>query len=128
VELDNGTERVRSALDTESIERKNRGYDAHQAAMAAYDPARYIVIFVTTRSQVRLGGILDAARRLVRNPQRRLFAGIALADFLASDNPLFSTCFLDPVGRNSSLIQLRRENRRVKHGSIGVWPARPAFA
>ena len=31
VELDNGTERVRSRLDVESIERKLRGYDAHQA-------------------------------------------------------------------------------------------------
>ena len=29
VEFDNGTERVRSKQDVESIERKMRGYDAH---------------------------------------------------------------------------------------------------
>ena len=38
VELDNGTERVRSRLDVESIERKLRGYDAHQSQFAALDP------------------------------------------------------------------------------------------
>lgn len=128
VELDNGTERVRSQLDTESIERKIRGYDQHQGSMEAYDPARYVVIFVTTRSQVRLHGMLDAARRLMRNPQRRLFVGIALADFLASDNPLVTECFYDALGKRASLIPQRRESRSPDCRSAGVWRTQPAFA
>ena len=46
VELDNGSERVRSRLDVESIERKIRGYDAHSASLPAYDASRYVVLFV----------------------------------------------------------------------------------
>ena len=38
VELDNGTERVRSKKIVESIERKIRGYDQHQRGLKAFDP------------------------------------------------------------------------------------------
>jgi hypothetical protein len=123
VELDNGTERVRSPLDAESIERKIRGYDAHQRALESYDPSRYVVVFVTTRSQARLQGILDAARRLVSNPQRRLFVGIALADFFASRSPLADATFRDVTGQRVALVpQPQRTSSAV------VWPAQAAFA
>lgn len=128
VELDNGTERVRSQLDTESIERKIRGYDQHQGSMEAYDPARYVVVFVTTRSQVRLHGMLDAAGRLMCNPQRRLFVGVALADFLASDNPLFAACFQDAHGRRTALVPQRREDQPTERRGASVWQTQPAFA
>ncbi len=109
VELDNGTERVRSQLDTESIERKIRGYDAHQQSLAAFDPARYVVLFVTTRSAIRLSAIMDTARRLARNPQRRLFLGITLANFLTSADPLFGDCHVDTPGCHVSLVPPRTE-------------------
>lgn len=51
VELDNGTERVRSKQDTESIERKLRAYDTHQSRFEAHDPERYLVLFITTRQK-----------------------------------------------------------------------------
>jgi hypothetical protein len=39
IELDNGTERIRSAQDIESIERKVRGYDLHQSSTPSFaDP------------------------------------------------------------------------------------------
>lgn len=128
VELDNGTERVRSPLDAESIERKIRGYDQHQSEMEAYDPARYVVLFVTTRSQVRLQGMLDAARRLLRNPKRRLILGVALADFLASDNPLVTACFHDALGRSTSLIPQQRDESSRDRQRVGAWRAQPALA
>ena len=52
--LDNGTERIRSPQDVESIERKVRGYDLHQSSTPSFDHGRFVVLFVTTRSSDRL--------------------------------------------------------------------------
>ena len=78
IELDNGTERVRSKQAVESLERKIRGYDSHQSQFKAYSPERYVVLFVTTRSPVRVEHIRDVIRDVTRNHQRRAFltAGI----------------------------------------------------
>jgi hypothetical protein len=127
-ELDNGTERVRTQLDVESIERKIRGYEEHQAAMEAYDPSRYVVVFVTTRSQARLHGIMDATRRLTRNPQRRVFVGVSLTDFLASDNPLLATCFSDPHLKRTSLVPTKWDSRSIEQRSKELWQMHPALA
>ena len=50
VEFDRGTERVQSSRDTESIERKLRGYLSHSKSLKAFDRNRYVVLFVTSRS------------------------------------------------------------------------------
>jgi hypothetical protein len=114
VELDNGTERVRSQLDAESIERKLRGYHAHQQHVETFDPQRYVVLFITTRSAVRLDSILAAAQALVKNPKRRLILGAALSEFLLNDNPLFATCFRDAASRRVAMIPpLRKEAEKV---------------
>ncbi|MCA9000225.1 MAG: hypothetical protein KDA80_24720 [Planctomycetaceae bacterium] len=94
VELDNGTERVRTRQDVESIERKLRGYDAHQSQYAADDPRRYFVLFVTTRSDQRLQHILDLADMVMRNRQRTVFVGCDLKTFLQS-NPLTDAVLTD---------------------------------
>ena len=104
VELDNGTERVRSQQDIESISRKIKGYDAHQASFDAFDPRRYVVLFVTTRSQVRLTHILKTARDLMKNPQRLVFLGIDLDSFLSAENPVTEHCFCDHRGKHFPLI------------------------
>lgn len=104
VELDNGTERVRSKQDVESISRKIKGYDAHQSAFDAFDSRRYVVLFVTTRSPVRTANILRTARDLMRNPERLVFLGVDMDTFLKSDDPVRSRCFTDPRGRRFSLI------------------------
>jgi predicted ArsR family transcriptional regulator len=127
VELDNGTERVRSQLDTESIERKVRGYDAHQQSLAAFDPARYVVLFVTTRSAIRLSAIMDTARRLAHNPQRRLFLGITLADFLTNDNPLLSKRVTEATGSRGALVT-SSPNQTAGHDRKAAFPVPESVA
>lgn len=104
VELDNGSERVRSRQDVESIERKIRGYDSHSQSFRAFDPQRYVVLFVSTRCGERLKHLMAAADSLMRNPQRTLFLGVALPSFLASDEVLDRHLFLTPKFAMTSMI------------------------
>lgn len=113
VELDNGTERVRSKLDVESIERKLRGYDAHQAQFEALDPERYLVLFVTTRSQHRLQHILDLAAMVMQNPQRTVFIGTDLKSFVA-DDPFENALFADHRGLKRTLIPTFKKSLKMK--------------
>ena len=106
VELDNGTERIRSPQDVESIERKIRGYDLHQSSTPSFDHGRFVVLFVTTRSSDRLTHILQAAARIMRNPRRTLFLGVTLSAFLNHDAPLTTSLFLSPTDHLQSLISL----------------------
>lgn len=85
VELDRGTERVRSKQDVESIERKLRAYDLHNARFDARDPARPLVLFVTTRSSVRIDNILSAAEAVMANPKRTVFVACELTSFQERD-------------------------------------------
>lgn len=103
VELDNSSERVRSRLDVESIERKIRGYDAHQSKFASTDPDRYLVLFVATRSQRRVQNILDLASTLMQQPRRTVFVGCKLDSFLAS-NPFDDAILQDHRGLKRMLI------------------------
>lgn len=99
VEIDNSTERVRSKNDVESIERKLRTYDAHNIQFAAHDPQRYIVLFVSTRSQRRIDHILLAASDVTQQPGRTVFTGCTLQSFCGS-NP-----FVVPVMRSHNGLQ-----------------------
>ena len=103
LEYDNGTERVRSKQDVESIERKIRGYDAHQSQFAAHDPDRYLVLFITTRSKLRLKYILDVAADVMKQPQRRVFVGCELGDFLNAD-PFRNSVFEDHRGLRRMIV------------------------
>lgn len=103
VELDNGTERVRTKQDIESIERKLRGYDAHQSQYGAGDPNRYQVVFVTTRSERRLRHILDLAGLVMCNPQRTVFLGCTLQSLAVSD-PFRDVVFEDHRGLKRMLV------------------------
>ena len=106
VELDNSTERVRSKLDTESIERKLRGYDAHQAKFDKFDPNRYLVLFITTRSEQRLQNILRLATEVMQQPQRTVFVGSSLNTFLASD-PFREPVLQDHRGLKRCLVPVK---------------------
>jgi hypothetical protein len=103
VEFDNGTERVRSKQDCESIERKIRGYDAHQAKYQAHDPDRYLVLFITTRSERRLQYIFDVAADVLAQPKRRVLVGCELNNFLAVD-PFNSPVFADHRGLRRTIV------------------------
>lgn len=104
VELDSGTERVRSDKDSESWERKIRLYDELQSRI---HPRRFRVLVVTTRSRERLRHILDAAGSLVRNRQRSLFYGVYLDHFLSEPDAVREACFLDHRDRRVSLLPAR---------------------
>ena len=105
VELDNGTERVRSKLDVESIERKLRGYEAHQAQFDAHDADRYLVLLVTTRSRLRLEHMLMLASGILREPNRTVFLGADLDSLLQVD-PFSSAAFEDHRGLKRVLVPL----------------------
>ena len=126
VELDNGTERIRSPQDVESIERKVRGYDLHQSSTPSFDHGRFVVLFVTTRSPDRLSHILQAAARIMRNPRRTLFMGVTLVAFLSDDAPLTAPLFLSPTSREQSLIPEDSAIRRASvPGRFATAPHRP---
>ena len=110
VELDNGTERVRTKQDVESIERKLRGYDAHQSQFAAFSHDRYVVLFVTTRSDVRVRNILTLADNIMTNRQRTVFVGCSLDELLRSDP------FRQPVFKDRRLLQRTLLPTRVVTG------------
>lgn len=104
VELDNGSERIRSAINTESIERKIRGYDAYQSRFDALDPLRPVVLFITTRSSERTQHILEAARAVMTNPNRTVFLAAELRTFLAAADPMNLVCLTDNRGRKRGLL------------------------
>jgi len=97
LELDNGTERVRSKQAVECLERKIRGYDAHQSKFKAYSPDRYVVLFVTTRSAARVEHIRDAVRAVTKNRQRRTFLTASL-DAVLQSGSLSAPAFCDLAG------------------------------
>lgn len=113
VEIDNGTERVRTKLDVESIERKLRGYDAHQSRFSANDPDRYLVLLITTRSTIRLQHMLDLAGHVMTNPQRTVFVGCDLASWLAGD-PFKDALLVDHRGLKRTLIPSESLSRTAK--------------
>lgn len=103
VELDNGTERIRSEKDVESIQRKVRGYDLDSSQYQTQ--LRYFVLFVTTRSQARVNSIVRVAGETMSNPNRSLIYVSNLANFIASRNLLNDRVFVDNTGRRRSLIR-----------------------
>lgn len=105
VELDNGTERVRSKLDVESIERKLRGYDAHQSQFDKFHPDRYLVLIVSTRSKVRIDHILSLAATVMQQPLRTVFLGADLPALLAGD-PYWDSLFVDHRGLKRTLVPM----------------------
>ena len=103
VELDNGTERIRSDKDTESWQRKIRLYNLLQDANY---PHRFRVLVVTTRSRDRFRSILTLAAEQTANPRRSLFYGIHLDDFLAEPDAICRPCFQNHHGAPVALVPL----------------------
>ena len=127
VELDNGTERVRSRLDVESIERKIRGYESHSRPMAAFDPSRYVVLFVTTRCGDRLKHLLTSANVLMKNRKRTLFLGASLPDLLSHDDVLGRAAFLTPSLEATTLLPSTKAKIRPQKTASNLMPPAPAF-
>ena len=101
-EIDTGSERVRSDKDTDSIERKLRTYDAFQTVKPG---TRFRVLFVCLQnSRDRMLHILETAARVISDPNRTLFYGITLTDYLTTLYPVTSPRFLDHRGGTHSLV------------------------
>ena len=109
VELDNGTERVRSEKDTDSWQRKVRLYEQFQDQT---QPHRFRVLVVTTRSRDRINHILSVATEHARNPRRSLLYAIHMDDYLLQANPIGSPCFRDHRGQSVALISSARTTDR----------------
>ncbi len=90
VELDNGTERIRSDKDTESWQRKIRLYNVLQDRNY---PDRFRVLVVCTRCSGRLRSILELAGQHTTNPHRALLYGVHLDDYLREPDALCAPCF-----------------------------------
>ncbi|MDD4918999.1 MAG: replication-relaxation family protein [candidate division Zixibacteria bacterium] len=101
VELDNGTERVRSERDAESWQRKIRLYEQFQDQVFPY---RFRVLVVTTRSRDRLDHILAVASQHARNPRRSLFYAACLGDYLLQADAIGIPGFRDHHGRQVAMI------------------------
>jgi hypothetical protein len=110
VELDNGTERVRSDRDAESWQRKIRLYEQLQDQVS---PRRFRVLVVTTRSRERLDHILAVATEHARNPRRSLFYAVHLDEYLGQSDAIRHPCFRDHQRRPVALISARRELPRT---------------
>jgi hypothetical protein len=102
LEIDCGTERVRSATGDQSWERKARVYDRVQDQ---WNGSRFRVLVVTVRdAKARLSHILETAGRVQHNPDRTLFYGLALYDYLASGSSVTFPIFSDYRGRRHPLV------------------------
>lgn len=104
VEIDNGTERVRSTQDTESIQRKLVTYAGHQRQFTAIDPRRYVVLLITTSSDLRIGHMLDVAADVMGDSKRTVFLGCSLEAFMQSD-PFRDDVLRDHLSRTRLLIR-----------------------
>ncbi|HZZ26990.1 MAG TPA: replication-relaxation family protein [Pirellulales bacterium] len=101
VELDNSTETIYSPRhEKETWHRKIRLHDAYQDQCTQ----RHRVVVVTTRSRARLNNIMDAAARMARNPQRTLFIGAYLPDYLATVDAAGELCLIDHRRKHVALL------------------------
>ena len=110
VELDRGTERIRTKQDVESILRKVHAYDIDNARFDARDPNRPLVLFVTTRTNLRRDSILAAAAKGMRNPNRTVFLAATLSD-VCGGNPVTEPLFRDHRGQGRPLLALPKKLR-----------------
>jgi len=118
VELDNSTERVRSAEDlADSWQRKLRLYNALQDG----SPQRFRLLIVSTARGERLPHILSLAAEVNRNPKRALVYGIRLPEYLETADALQARCFLNHWHKRCALLP-----RQDQDGSMV--PSAPAAA
>lgn len=102
VEIDAGTERLQSTKDIDSLERKARIYEQHQAE--CYRDCRYRVLFLALRGSRRVSQFLDLAAQQQSDPNRTVFYGAYLNDYLQSPDRLFSQLFRTTGSQTVSLL------------------------
>lgn len=124
VELDRATERVWSALDADSWQRKIVNYNAVQDR----SPRRFRVLAVTTGTSERLGHLLTLAGSMSRDPRRSLVYGVTLADYLAQAEPLTRSCFLNHRGECVPLVTHFGVTNALAQAATSAVQNAPAFS
>ena len=100
VELDNSTEPLASLRERDSWVRKLQFYEKLQDASVS----RFRVLGVFTKSTKRLDNLQMLACAQTHNPQRSLFYGVYLPDYLEHASPLFADMFVDHRGLRIALL------------------------
>jgi hypothetical protein len=100
VELDNSTEALGSPRAHDSWLRKIRFYERLQNS----SPTRFRVLGIMTKSRQRRANIAALAATVATNPQRSLFLGAYLPEFLENLRPLTSPVFADHRGLHVSML------------------------
>jgi Replication-relaxation len=102
VEIDFGTERLRSSLTDATWERKARVYDHVQDN---YRQTRFRVLVISARdSHARLENMLAIAVAEQRNRERSLFLTATLSEFLAAHHAVTAPIFSDQRADKQSLV------------------------
>lgn len=102
LEIDCGTETLRSPVSARTWERKAKIYDRVQDRFA---DGRFRVLIVTVQAgQDRLKHILETAASVQRVPDRTLFCGIALYAFLGSECGVTAPLFVNHRGQRQPLV------------------------
>jgi hypothetical protein len=107
VELDTGTQPIKTEGGYGPIERKIRFYEAYRDHCQALGlDHRFRVLFVTTKTDERLRHLLTRTRDLLKkeNKNRPLVYGITLASYLALQRPIHDAAFADHRGQRRSLV------------------------
>ncbi|MCA9069284.1 MAG: replication-relaxation family protein, partial [Planctomycetaceae bacterium] len=93
---------------TESLHTKN--FDGWERRVARYETLReeseipFRVLVLTIIDGDRLGNIFDCIAKKLRRPERSLFYGVTLSDFLTTSNAAISHVFKDHGGTPRSLV------------------------
>ncbi|MFO0967868.1 MAG: replication-relaxation family protein [Gemmataceae bacterium] len=99
VEIDTGTEPVRSDKPRDSFGRKLRFYEQLRDT-----GERFRVLGVVTSSAVRRDNLITVAASLARDEKRTVFYGIHLGDYLAHEHPLHQPAFRNHHGAFVALV------------------------
>lgn len=109
VEIDCGTEPIRSTKQRESLEQKIRFYDVYQDKT----DKRFRVLVLFTKSSIRMQHFCEAAKEFVRNPQRTLFYSAHLPTYLEQGDAITNPVFVDRHNQLQSLVPCRKRLART---------------
>ncbi|MEM6692741.1 MAG: hypothetical protein AAF664_25155 [Planctomycetota bacterium] len=100
VEIDCGSEPVRSTKHRESLEQKIRFYDEYQDKTRK----RFRVLVLFSKPSVRMTHFCEMAHELVRNPRRHLFYAGLLSSYLQNCDAIRSPIFVDRHLNTQALV------------------------
>lgn len=125
VELDCGTEPVRSSKQRESLEQKIAFYDQYQDSTKK----RFFVLFLFASPSDRMSHFCDLADQVIRDRQRTLVLAGLLPSVLASEAAFRNPVFVDRFHRLQSLLpsdtlnNARQLARRKDADFVAPWQA-----